>query len=1058
MKSEPTSNMIYFKAILISVIYLLFSYCTGYSQDNILVSGTISDINGTPLPNTAVSVEGVVEAPVLTDSSGFYTINAPNKNVWLIISPAQGHKRQRVYLDGRKNLNLRLTPDDLPSDHDVVATLYGESPKRNILSSVYVPDQKNALHSTRKSVDQSYLAEVPGIFSTIQSGTPGASMISYIRGVNSIYTNNQPLYIVDGIPMETPGIYQSNLEGYNYNPLFSIDPQDVTSITVYKDYLHTSIHGMRASNGVIIIETLKPGDVKTSINFSYCTGVSMKSNEIPQLNAQQYKTLANEVLMSSPFYEEDYRELYTPLFSTSSDPDYYKYNHNTNWQEKIFRNGIVNDLYMKVTGGDEIAKYGLSVSYHNSQGIIQNTNADRFNVRFVGDFDIVKWLRLNISTNLVSNQANLRESALSYETSPVLTGLFKSPLLIENNFDKNGNQLQTLAEVNSLGVSNPIAIINNFEGHSQNYRFTTSFRIGMDVWKDFLKFNSLLGINMNSLNENIFTPNIGMELYNDGEVFNASKSMKNFLYSVYIDNYLNFKKEIKRKHVLSANAGLRIYKNAFQIDWGIAKNAHERDHYKQLQNGVSYLREMGGENAKWNRLAYYSNLGYSFRDKYLIQLNAVSEFSTRTGTNNPDLLHIGGEPFGLFYSAGLMWRISSEPVLRDIPWLGHLNLRMSYGTAGNDDIGNYTGLDYLTIAHYRETSGMIPGVLSDRSVRFESNSQLNSGLDFSLSGSRLSMSFDWFYGRTKDLLVFEPQPSYTGFSIVPANNGEISNNGFEFSVLTRIVQRQNIFWDLSLNIAHFKNEVRHIKDNAIITPFNGGYFISKVGAPIISFYGYNFEGVYATTEEAESDGLTTETGEKFGAGDAKFSDISGPDGVSDGVIDYHDRTLIGSPLPDIYGGVINRIRFKNWGIMAHIQFVQGNEIYNYVRSQNEKMAGLENQSKRTLQRWTKEGQITDVPRAAYGDPFGNADFSSRWIEDGSFIRLKQLSISYKISQNVLMLRDLEIFATASDLFTLTRYIGYDPEFSYSYYTMEQGIDYGNMPKTTKYMIGIKLGL
>ena len=592
----------------------------------------------------------------------------------------------------------------------------------------------------------------------------------------------------------------------------------------------------------------------------------------------------------------------------------------------------------------------------------------------------------------------------------------------------------------------------------KNNRFATSFRVEANILQDYLKWNSLLGINFNVLDESVFMPNLGMELYYDEEVYNAAKSLKNDLYTLYSDNFLSFKKEISHRHLILAAAGLRLYTNTFEVDWGIGKNSHERDEYKQLQNGVSYLREMGGESSKWNRIGAYSNAGYSFQNKYFLNASLMTEFSTRTGDNAKNVVHIGGRPCGLFYSFGAAWRISSESFLKNLSWLEDLKLRATFGQVGNDDIGNLSSLNYYTVDHYRGTTGMIPGTITDQSVKFEVNRQIDAGLDLSLFGNKLFFTLDLYNTKTKDLLVLEPQPSYTGFTTIPANNGEITNRGWEIGLHSRIIEMAKFKWDLDFNLAGFKNTVDDIKDGAVITPFEGGQFISMTGEPVLSFYGYRFEGVYSTSEEAASAGLRTEKGVPFGAGDAKFADLSGPDGTPDGVINEFDRTILGSPIPDIFGGISSTFRYGRWSLTAHLQFVQGRDVYNFLRYQDGKMTDLSNQSTSVLRRWVHEGQITDVPRALYDDPLGNADFSSRWIEDGSYLRLKYLTLAYTIPQKIWFFRNFEVIASATNLFTWDSYLGYDPEFSFSYYTMEQGIDYGMMPQTRKFILGFRVGL
>lgn len=1045
-----------FTLILFLALSVVFNpVCFG--QDSLMVSGKIIGEKNLPVAGVSVSIEGIYIDPYITGEDGIFSIKVPSGDVWMIITPIEKYKKQRIFLNKRVTVTIRLTPEEINSGWDEVMNLFQPELRRNIISSFYIPDPEETVYKPYQSIDQLYQGTVPGMYVTNHSGMPGSGTNSYLRGIKSMYTNNQPLYIVDGLPIETPGLFQSQIDGYVNNPLSSLDPLDITNITILKDYMNSISYGMRASNGIILIETLKPTEVQTSIDIALRTGISQESYQIPQLNNQQYKTLANELLISSGMSEELYKEKYPALYAIDSDEDYYKYNHNTNWQNLVFSNALMNDFYMRVRGGDEIARYGLSVSYMNNQGIITNTGYSRFNVRFVGTFNIFQWLRMYISSNLNTSSSELKESACSEQTSPILTSLFKSPLLNPYQFDKDGNELKTLEEPDNLGISNPLAVIEKFEGKNKNYRFATSFRVEGDITND-LKWDTYIGLNINSLNESIFMPNTGMELYYDNEAYNVAKSLKNNLNALYSDNYLNFNKKLGDKHLLSTSAGFRVQINKFQVDWGIAKNSHERDEYKQLQNGTSYLREMGGESANWNRMALYGTATYSFRDKYFLNTNLNFENSTRIGDNAKDVIRISNQPFGLFYSVGGAWRLSGESFLKDMYWLDDMKLRISYGVVGNDDIGNYSSLDYLLLVHYRETTGMIPGIITDQTVKFETNKQLNMGLDVSLLGNKVAFKLDRFKIKTENLLVLEPQPTYTGFAVIPANNGEIQNKGIELSIYSRVINMGKFTWDFGFNYAQIHNTVTDIKDGKVITSFEGGEFISLVGEPVLSFYGYIYDGVFPTSEEALEANLKTSKGVPYGAGDAIFSDLSGPEGEPDGIIDDFDKTLIGSPTPDYYGGFNSCLRFGRWSLNAYFQFVIGNEIFNYVRYQNERTINLANQSTNVLKRWFTEGQVTDVPRAVWDDPMNNSAFSTRWIEDGSYIRLKNLTLAYTIPEKFLFFRNLQIFSTITNLYTWSNYLGYDPEFSYSYFTMQQGIDYGSMPSTRKFLIGFKIGL
>jgi len=1005
----------------------------------------------------SIVVEGSELQPFVTDSTGVFQVEAPSGDAWLIVTPASGFHSRRIYVNRMTNHFITLTPLDLFSEYKSISTLKSSIESRDMISSFEDIDPEKVVYTPVQSVDQFLLGNISGMYSTSRSGMPGSGVTAFLRGIKSMNTNSQPLIVIDGIPLENSGIFQSQLQGFESNPLNSIDPFDISNLTILKDNQASSEYGMRGSNGVILIETLKPTEVQTTIDFALRTGLTVEPQQIPQLSAVQHRTLANEVLTSSGQLEETFQERYPGLFVSEGDDDYIRYNNQTNWQDQVFSNGTLFDTYLKVMGGDEIARYGLSVGYMNHEGVVSNTDFSRFNIRFVGTFNVLKWLRMYVTTNLTTSEANLRESSLQMETSPILTALHKTPMMSPFKYDEDGNQLQLLDDVDELGVSNPLAVIDNYKAAYKNTRFLTSFRFEGDI-SSSLKINSLLGLNSNKLNESVFMPNGGMELYYNGEVYNAAKSQKNALRSFYFDSYLIYSKELSSVHQLGAKAGIRMHTNKYQADWAIAKNSHESDQYTRLSDGVGYLREMGGDNREWNRLAGYASLNYSFREKYILRSNVTAEYSSLTGSNANGVLSIGGEPYGVFYSVGAAWRVSSEPYIRDISFIEDLRLRVSYGLVGNDDIGVYSSRSFYTLLPYRETSGMIPSSLSDQTQKFETSGQWNTGLDLSLKGNRIHLTVDFYHQTTKDLLIFVPQSSYTGFDMIVANDGVVTNNGWEASLFWRIVSTPRFNWDIWGNISSFINRVEEINNGEIITPFVGGSFISREGESLLEFYGYEFEGVYSSTEDALEAGLLNARGVPYGAGDARFNDISGPDGEPDGRINDFDKTLIGSPIPDLFGGVTTSLGYGRFSLEVFIQWVTGREVFNYVRFQNEKMTGLVNQSTSVLSRWIYEGQETDIPRPSWNDPVGNADFSTRWIENGSYLRLKNLTLAYRIPEEVLFFRNLEVFITGSNLLTSDHYLGYDPEFSYSSQVMQQGLDYGGMPHTRRYIIGVKIGL
>jgi TonB-linked SusC/RagA family outer membrane protein len=1061
------------------VFLLLFSFCLK-GQESITVTGTIVDINNQPISEISIGVEGSSDVPVVTEEDGKFQLTVENLSSWLIVQPVGAYNAKKVFLNGRTDIKIYLGDDDIPARHESILYPGENETKRNILASYYEVETRSFNSSPNQTLDQYFQGKVPGVHFTNHSGLPGTGGYTSIRGAKSMFTNNQPLYIVDGIPIENGGEVNSIAEGYAYNPLASLEPFDITEVIVLKDGLASTLYGSKGSNGVILIETLKPTETKTTIDFSLRTGINSFSQQLPQLNSGQYKTLANEILLTSGKYEEDLKLEHPGLYYTNNDPDFisaYKYSHNHNWQKEIFDLARYNDAYMSVKGGDAIARYGLSVGFLDHEGVLKGSSYDRFTARFVGTFNIFPWLRMYVSSSLTSSGSDFYESAIREQTSPILSSLFKSPQLeayqwdtsiVRNDIGSGVFDIDTLFKqtniidtVDASGVSNPTAIIENAVTTNSSVRSLSSFRIEGDI-SSALKINSILGININSYSERVFWPNQGMGLYYNEEAHNVSKELSNKLNSIYNDNYISYTKQFNSVHDVSAVIGAKWQKSTVEEEWGISMNSPEDDSYSLLGTGATHLRMNGGISDRWNWMLSYASLAYAFKDKYLVNLNISGDISSRIG-DEADVAKLAGIPVGLYYSAGLGWRLSNESFLKGISALDELKLRASFGVSGNDDIGNTSSFAYYSIAHYRNTTGLLPSGFANSAISAEKISQINVGVDVGLLGSRIYGTFDFFNSVTDDMLIYEKQSGYIGYETFPSNNASISNKGWELSLFARLLNYRDFTFDIGMNLSHHSNNVEIISDGETIKGLDHAEIITREGEEVNSFYGFQYLGVFSTAQEAsiagpDSTSIVSDKSIPFGAGDAIFADLSGPDEKPDGVINDYDKVVLGSPNPNYFGGISAGIRYKRWGLNMLWQFVYGNEVFNYVRYQNEKMSDLSNQSVAILNRWTQEEQLTEIPRALWNDPVGNNAFSSRWIEDGSYIRLKELTLSYTLKDQFITFKNLKVFISGRNLFTLTNYLGYDPEFSYSFDPLLQGIDYGSIPQGTQVLVGVKFGL
>ena len=1024
-------------------------------DEGYMLSGTVSSFSGKPLGDISVSIEGLSIDPVITDSMGNFNIKVPGGKVWVLVSPVDKFKSKRIFLNNRRELNVFLTPKDVMSDYDEVTLLTGKKVRRNVKGSVVALNKMNESYPYT-TIGQEMQGKIPGVFVTNNSGMPGTGTFTNIRGLSGLYTNQQPLYIIDGIFYENPGTMNSIVDGFNIAPLSGIDLNDIVSVSVLKDASSLAFLGTRGSKGVILIETLRPTETTTRIDVSAFTGMNLRPEGLPVLKSSNFRTLAQDILQTSGKPEELFKEQYPGLYDDPSSSSYFRYNHETDWQNEVFRNAVIRGMYASVRGGDEIGKYGLSVGFSNAEGIIKSTDYTRFSIRFVGALNIFEWLRMNVSTNLNYTKSDIMESGVNQATSPVFSSLFKAPFMNPYQYSPTGQKLLYLDDVDILGISNPTAIVNEVNASDNAYRFIGSFRFTGDITEK-IKWNTVIGLNFNALKEEIFLPDKGMVGFLNEEAYNLSKHKSDYLYSLQLDNNLGYESNISDIQKVSAFVGMRLMTNHLESDIGISANTPS-DEYTSLRYGSSGLRYGMGNIGNYNWLSYYGNVDYSLLDRYYLGLNVSLDGSSRVGEDADLPLRIYNRPFGVFPSASLAWRISDENILKNISWLEEFKFRTSYGLSGNDDIGNYSSRQYYRQVLYRETTGLILGSLPNTALKNETYSMFNAGLDLSLFGSRVIFTADYYNTKTTDLFVLERQEDYLGYEYLPSNNGVVRNKGKELTLMMRLVDGKKFKWDTKFNASFNSNNVTSLKSDAIITNIQGGQLITTVGENLNSFYGLVANGVYSTTGEAMDDSLVNEIGSPFAAGDIKFMDISGPDGKPDGIINEFDKTIIGCPSPDIFGGFLSSFYLGKWSLEVFIQFVYGNEVFNYLRSQTEKMSDLDNQSTSVLRRWEYEGQITDIPRASWNDQQGNNKFSSRWIEDGSYLRLKNVTLAYTIPHKFLAFQNARFYVSASNLLTLTKYLGYDPEFSYAAEPYLQGIDYGIYPASSSFVAGVKFGL
>lgn len=1017
----------------------------------ILVKGIVKSAKtNTALSGINVSVDGF--SAVITNDDGSFEIKVPNLEALLKIS---GENFQtKVYALRRQNSGIEIflnEPNYAPA-YQIVNMAAGEQMQYNNTNAAseenFNRDQWSA--PINESIGGFLQGKVAGLNTVRNSGTPGAGTYLSLRGFNSLYATNKPLIIVDGMIYDDEdygsGIVQNNIS----SPLSNIDVKDIEDVTVIKD--GTSLYGTKGANGVIKITTIRPTELTTKIDFTMYGAINQTPDQLPLLGANGYRTHLSQ-LESSRGLTQDQIAALPYMNDVVGSAGYYRFNNNTNWQNQVLKPSVSQNYFLKVRGGDEIAKFGLSVGYLDSKGIVDQTNTKRYSTRLNAALKLTEKLSVDANLSFINNVQEQWDQGFAYKTSPLYLALTKSPLLNTNVLDDAGEVSPNLADVDYFNVSNPNAILENGFGKNNNYRFFGNLKFTYNLNKAW-KINSILGLTFNKERESFFIPDEGVADIVLPTAFadNRSGSEVQQYSSLYTDTYANYFKNFNNDHNLDVVFGIRTQSNKSESDLGLGFNS-STDDFTLVGAGSNLLRQVGGALGEWNWMNIYANANYNYRNKYFLTTSYAVDGSSRFGDKKN-----GDDKYALMTSITGAWLVSSEGFMKNMKAIDYLKLRATYGYSGNDDIGNFTAQKYYISQNLLGVQGLVRGNIGNPNLQWETVKKFNVGADLGIFNERVNASFDFFTNRTRNMVVYETISNASGFDYVASNAGAMRTLGAELALKARVIKATDLTVDLGLNLSRYKNEVQGLPNGDILTQFAGATYLTSIGKDANLFYGLKSTGVYSTTAEANAAGLSRRlpNGDivPFTAGDMQFVDKNG-----DNIIDSNDRMVIGNPNADLLGSFSTNIAYKRFSLQALFNFSIGNDIYNGLRYNLEKMSGYENQSAATTYRWVAEGQQTDMPKATWGDPMGNAEFSNRWIEDGSYLRLKTLVLGYDFKVNDMnYIKYIKLYATANNLLTFTKYLGYDPEFSATSSIFGQGTDIGLAPQFRTFQLGLRLGL
>jgi TonB-linked SusC/RagA family outer membrane protein len=985
-----------------------------YSQE---VSGSVSDTRG-PLPGASILVKGTTNS-TQTNIDGKYTIKNIGPKAVLIFSYI-GFKSQEVSAAGKSSISIVLNEDSAELN-EVVVIGFGKQSKRKITDNIasISSDQINQIPVA--NLQGSLVGKAAGVQITQINGKVEGGVKMRIRGISSISSSQEPLYVIDGMPLinDNESVSQAPI-----NPLISLNPNDVESVEILKDASSAAIYGARGTNGVVLITTKQGKSGKTKISLNTSAGWSQATHKMSWLNAAQYVELFTEA--SANTYGADDLWLTEPggIFDGyGNGKDWRKGEVDTDWQDLALVKGAVQDHTFSVSGGDSKTVFFISGGYNNTQGIVRGNNLDRYSYRGNLDHKVSDKLRVGLNTSLSKTKITRIGTDNSFSTP--LQAIAQSPLSPAYLDDGVTPNNQTTIYYNFL--------MQEFNGNWD----VNIFRTLMNSYLEYkivpeLSFRTELGYDNNNQTEEYFAGSLTESASTNGYAdANAVQSDK---YS--INNYFTFAKTFKEDYDLEFVGGMSFEESARKRQY-VAGTGFPSDDLQTVES-ASEITAGSSSRTKYNFLSYFGRATLSIMDKYLLKGSLRYDGSSRFGASNR---------YGIFPAASVGWIISEEDFLKDNTVINLLKFRGSFGVTGNAGIGNFASLGLFSGSAYNKQSAINLIQLLNQDLKWEKTKQVDAGIDFGILNNRVSGEVDYYVKKTNDLLLNEPLPGTSGWSSLTRNIGSLTNKGFEFVLNTTNIKAANLTWKTSLNLATLDNKVTALPGGDIVSERN----IVRVGETISSFYIVDYAGV----DPANGDALF-------------YRNTVKADGTLDksttNVYNEAQRIIAGSPYPTFMTGITNTVLFNNFDLSFTFQGEWGASMYNEGgKFQSGNARYEDNQTTDQLNRWQNPGDITNVPQARLYRTNGQ-QASTRYLEKTDFVRLRNLSFGYtlprKVSQKISVDR-VRLYLTGVNLLTFTNYSGYDPESSYDNNgdsNIQKGIAFYSAPPAKTITIGLNIDL
>ena len=1033
-----------------------------------LISGRVLNATtGQPIAGTIISADDVEGYSTLTEEDGTFKLKVPTFTTSVYVNMPDFNPVRLGLQATEQQQVVKLYPQTFSKEYEKTINV------RNDYSTNEFAYTNSA---NIKDEVQKYLGAQ--VYSITRNGTPGIGNVMFVQGLNSLNVNAQPLVIVDDVIIDQQYGRTMLHQGFFNDILTTLNPADIEKVTVMRN--GTALYGAKGANGVIIIETHRSKSMATRITANASVGVVFEPKFINMMDAEQYRSYTSELLKTTNTRNRTFKFL-------NEDPTYYyytQYHQNTDWKDYVYHTAMTQNYGINVEGGDAVANYNLSVGYVNQQSTLKYNDMGRLNIRFNTDINLNERFSIRFDASFGNITRDIRNDGapISYDegtpTSPGFLAYAKSPFLSpysyglgrlsDSHYDIDEESYLSEALTNyknyNWKLGNPAAINeyseaenkNRFENSMLNLTVTPKYRLTRN-----LTLSEHFSYNLVNTNEIYYIPVNGTPNYYVSSIGNYMqnevRSLASKQNSVLSDTRLDWSNRYNA-HFIHLFGGARINWESYSMSSLLGYNTGN-DKQPFMKSSLSNTNDFGTSD-NWNSLAWYAQAEYNYLGRYFLQANLTVEGSSRFGRDGGNFRAFDAA-WGVFPGVQASWMISNEPWMAKIKAINSLRLTAGYDVSGNDDIDYYAARSFFSSSQFLNTiAGLSFSSIGNTKIQWETTRRINVGLETNLFNNRVNLSANFFTSKTDNLLTRQSLGFLSGLSENWTNDGELKNTGFDISAAVKAIALKDFQWEVGASIGHYKNEITQLAEgrNFIDNEVYGATIRTQVGQSANQFYGYKSLGVFSTTAEAEAAGLYI-LGENgidriyYKAGDIHFADLNGDHQITEA-----DREFIGDPNPDLYGNIFTTLSYKHLKLDLRFNYSYGNDVYNYQRAQLEAGSRFMNQTTALVRRWQVEGQQTDVPQITFQDPMGNSRFSDRWIEDGSYLRLKTVTLSYDLPMNNEYIQGFQFWIQANNLFTLTKYMGSDPEFTMTSNVIGQGIDVGQLSQSRSIVTGIKIKL